>query len=138
MIIPLPISNNTTDYHLSINAISQSSLSPFLTSFLLSLSLSPSHLTLSSFVVNCTNHLRSPLTTQHCHCHNHRTSLWCPEFSQSVYCRSIHQLVAICKTNKKTTVVFRHPSDGKVSQFSKDLEFRAGVVSIQNLVPYLM
>ena len=31
-----------------------------------------------------------------------------------------HQLAATCKTNKKTTVVFRRPSDGKVSSFLRD------------------
>ena len=31
-----------------------------------------------------------------------------------------HQSVATCKTNKKTTVVFRRPSDGKVSSFLED------------------
>ena len=33
---------------------------------------------------------------------------------------SSHQSAATCKTNKKTTVVFRHPSDGKVSSFLGD------------------
>ena len=61
--------------------------------------------------------------------------LWSPEFSESVDRRGIHQLAATCKTNKKTTVVFCRPSDGKVSLFSEDLEFRAAVASIHNLVP---
>ena len=51
--------------------------------------------------------------------------------------RGIHQLVAIYKTNKKMTVMFRLPSNGKVNVFSEDLELRVVVVSIQNLVPCL-
>ena len=47
-------------------------------------------------------------------------------------------MAATCKTNKKTTVVFRRPSDGKVSLFLKDLELRATVISIKNLVPHLL
>ena len=66
------------------------------------------------------------------------TSVWFPEFSESVDRRSIHQLVATCKTNKKTTVVFRRPSDGKVILFSEDLELRAAVILIKNLVPHLV
>ena len=31
-----------------------------------------------------------------------------------------HQSTATCKTNKKTTVVFRRPSDGKVNSFFGD------------------
>ena len=67
-----------------------------------------------------------------------RRQLWSPELSESVDCRCIHQLDATCKTNKKTTVVFRPPSDGKVSLFSEDLELRAAVLSIQDLVPFFM
>ena len=52
--------------------------------------------------------------------------------------RGIHQLAATCKTNKKTTVVFRRPSDGKVSLFFEDLELRAAVVSIQDFVPFFL
>ena len=52
-----------------------------------------------------------------------RWALWSPEFSESVDCRSIdHQLVATCKINKKTTVVFHRPSDGKVSLFLEDFK----------------
>ena len=47
-------------------------------------------------------------------------------------------MAATCKTNKKTTVVFRRPSDGKVSLFPEDLELRAAVISIKNLVPHLL
>ena len=43
-------------------------------------------------------------------------------------------MAATCKTDKKTMVVFRHPSDGKVSLFLEDLELRAAVISIKNLV----
>ena len=50
--------------------------------------------------------------------------LWSPEFSESVDRRSIHQLAATYKTNKKTTVVFCRPSDGKVSLILKDFELR--------------
>ena len=49
--------------------------------------------------------------------------------------RIIHQLAATCKTNTKTTVVFRRPSDGKVSLFLEGLELGATVISIRNLVP---
>ena len=45
-------------------------------------------------------------------------------------------MAATCKTNKKTMVVFRRPSDGKVSFFLEDLELRAAVISIKNLVPH--
>ena len=38
-------------------------------------------------------------------------------------------MAATCKTNKKTTVVFRRPSNGKVSLFLKDLELRVIVIS---------
>ena len=47
-------------------------------------------------------------------------------------------MAATCKTNKKTTVVFRRPSDGKVSLFLENLELRAAVISIKNLVPHLL
>ena len=60
--------------------------------------------------------------------------MWSPEFLESVDRRSIHQLAATCKTNKKTTVVFCRPSDGKVSLFLEDLELRATVISIRNIV----
>ena len=53
--------------------------------------------------------------------------LWSPEFSKSVDRRCIHQLAATCKTNKKTTVVFRRPFDDKVSLFLGDLELRVAV-----------
>ena len=56
--------------------------------------------------------------------------MWSPEFSESVDRRSIHQLAVTCKTNKKMTVVFRHPSDGKVSLFLEDFELRAVIISI--------
>ena len=65
-------------------------------------------------------------------------ALQSPEFSESVDRRSIHQLAATCKTNKKTTVVFRRPSDGKVSLFLEDFELRAAIISIKNLVPRLV
>ena len=42
------------------------------------------------------------------------------------------------QTNKKTTVVFCRPSDGKVSIFLEDLELRAAVISIKNLIPHLV
>ena len=64
--------------------------------------------------------------------------LWSLEFSESVDRRSIHQLAVICKTNKKTMMVFRRPSDGKVNIFLEDLGLRAAVISIKNLVPYLV
>ena len=64
--------------------------------------------------------------------------MWSLEFSESVDRRDIHQLAATYKTNKKMTVVFRRPSNGKVSLFSEDLELRAAVVSIQNLIPCLV
>ena len=35
-------------------------------------------------------------------------------------------------------VVFHRPSDGKVSLFLEDLELRAAVISIKNLVPHLV
>ena len=47
-------------------------------------------------------------------------------------------MAATCKTNKKTTVVFRLPSDGKVSLFLEDLELRAAVISIKNLIRHLL
>ena len=47
-------------------------------------------------------------------------------------------MAATCKTNKKTTVVFYRPSDGKVSLFLEDLEIRAAIISIKNLVPRLV
>ena len=47
-------------------------------------------------------------------------------------------MAATCKTNKKTTMVFRRPSDGKVSLFLEDSELRASVISIKNLVPHLV
>ena len=49
----------------------------------------------------------------------------------------IHQLAATCKTNKKTTVVFRRPSDGKVSFFGR-LRVKAVVISIKNVVSHLV
>ena len=61
--------------------------------------------------------------------------MWSPEFSELVDHRSIHQWVVTCKTNKKTAVVFRRPSDGEVSLFLEDLELRAAVISIKNIVP---
>ena len=64
--------------------------------------------------------------------------MWSPEFFESVDRRSIHQLVATCKTNKKTTMVFRRSSDGKVSLFLEDLELRSAIISIKNLVPRLV
>ena len=64
--------------------------------------------------------------------------LWSPKFSELVNRRSIHQLAATYKTNKKTTVVFRRPSDGKVNIFLEDLELRATIISIKNLVPRLV
>ena len=64
--------------------------------------------------------------------------LWSPEFSESVNRRGIHQLAATCKKNTKTTVVFRHPSDDKVSIFSEDLKLGATVISIKNPVPHLV
>ena len=64
--------------------------------------------------------------------------MWSPEFSESVDRRSIHQLAATCKTNKKTTVVFRRPSDDKVSLIPQDFELRVAKISIQNLVPFFM
>ena len=63
--------------------------------------------------------------------------VWSPKFLESVDRRGIHQLTATCKTNKKTTVVIRRPSDGKVSLFLEDLEILAIIVSIRNLVPSL-
>ena len=47
-------------------------------------------------------------------------------------------MAATCKTNKKMTMVFRRPSDGKVSLFLEDSELRASVISIKNLVPHLV
>ena len=64
--------------------------------------------------------------------------VWSPELSESVDRRSIHQLTAAYKTNKKTTVVSRRPFDGKVSIFLEDLKFRVAVLSIKNLVPFLV
>ena len=64
--------------------------------------------------------------------------MWSHKFSESMDRRSIHQLAATCKTNKKATVVFRRPSDSKVSLILKDLELRAAVLSIKNLVPFLV
>ena len=65
-----------------------------------------------------------------------RRQLWSLEFSESVDRRSIHQLTATCKTNKKTTVVFRRPSDGKVSLFLEDLELRVAVSRLK--ISYLI
>ena len=59
--------------------------------------------------------------------------LWSPEFSESVDRWSIHQLAATCKTNKKTMVMFRRPSDGKVSLFLEDLELRVAVSRLKIL-----
>ena len=47
-------------------------------------------------------------------------------------------MAATCKTNKKTTVVFRCPFDGKVSLILEDFDFRAAIISIKNLVPRLV
>ena len=58
-----------------------------------------------------------------------RRQLWYSEFSDSVDRRSIHQLAATCKTNKKKTVVFRRLSDGKVSLILKDFELRVAIIS---------
>ena len=52
--------------------------------------------------------------------------------------RGIRQLAATCKTNKKIKVVFHRPSNDKVSLILKDFDFRAVVISIKNLVPYLV
>ena len=41
-------------------------------------------------------------------------------------------MAATCKTNKKTTVVFRRPSDGKVSLFLEDLELRVAVSRLKS------
>ena len=60
----------------------------------------------------------------------HVKFLWSPEFSELVDRRSIHQLAATCKTNKKTTVVFRRPSDGEVSLILKDFENRVAIILI--------
>ena len=38
-------------------------------------------------------------------------------------------MAATCKTDTKTTVVFRRPSDDKISIFLEDLEFGAIVIS---------
>ena len=65
---------------------------------------------------------------------NLNMTLWSPKFSESVDRRSIHRLAATCKTNKKTTMVFRRPFDGKVSLFLEDLEIRAVIISIKNLI----
>ena len=67
-----------------------------------------------------------------------KKNLWSPEFSESVNRLGIHQLSATCKTNTKTTVVIRRPSDGKVSLFLEDLELGATIISIKNLVPHLV
>ena len=48
---------------------------------------------------------------------------WSPEFPESANRRGIHQLAATCKTDTKTTVVIRRPSDCEVSLFMEDLEF---------------
>ena len=68
----------------------------------------------------------------------HACGLLNSQFSESVDRQSIHQLVATCKTNKKTTVVFRRPFVGKVSLFLEDLELRVAIVLIKNLVPRLV
>ena len=47
-------------------------------------------------------------------------------------------MAATCKTNKKSTVVFRRPSDGKVSLFLENLELRATIITIKDLVPRLV
>ena len=47
-------------------------------------------------------------------------------------------MATTCKTNKKTMVEFRRPSDDKVSLFLKDLELGAAIISVQNLVPRLV
>ena len=64
--------------------------------------------------------------------------MWSLEFSESVDRRNIHQLAATCKTDTKTTVVFRRPSDGKVSLFLEDLDLGAIVILIRNLLPHLV
>ena len=64
--------------------------------------------------------------------------MWYPEFSDSMDRRSIYQLVATCKTNKKTTVVFRRPSDNKVSFLRERLNVRFVVLAFQNVVPHLV
>ena len=52
---------------------------------------------------------------------------------------SKHSLVGCnMQTNKKAMVVFCPPSDGKVSLFLEDLELRAAVISIKNLVPHVV
>ena len=62
--------------------------------------------------------------------------MWSPEFSELVDRQSIHQLDATCKKNKKTTVVFRRSSDGKVSLFLEDLELRVTVYRLK--ISYLI
>ena len=66
------------------------------------------------------------------------------EFLESVDRRSIQQLAATCKINKKTTVVFRRPFDDKVSLFLEDLElrvtvslFRISYLLLCNLLPFM-
>ena len=49
-----------------------------------------------------------------------------------------HQSVATCKINKKTTVVFRCPSNGKVSFVFGRLRVRTTVILIKNVVPHLV
>ena len=66
------------------------------------------------------------------------SSLWAPEFSESLDRPGIHWLAAILQNKKKAAVVFRRPSDDKVSHFLKDLEVFAIIVSIKNLVHFLV
>ena len=66
------------------------------------------------------------------------SKVWSPEFSKSLDRWSIHQMAATCKTNKKTMAVFCRPSDDEVSLSLEDLELRAVVISIKNLVPHFL
>ena len=51
---------------------------------------------------------------------------------------SSHQPTATYKTNKKTTVAFRHPSDGKVSYFFGKSSVRTVVILIENVLSHLV
>ena len=49
-----------------------------------------------------------------------RLQMWSLDFSESLDCRGIHQLAMILQNKKRTAVVFRRLSGGKVSPFLED------------------
>ena len=67
-----------------------------------------------------------------------RRQLWSPNFSESLNCRGIHQIVVTCKTKRRRRWCSAAPPMAKSVFFLKDFELRAIVISIRNLVPVLV